>query len=33
MLPKDSKLIPVIQHTAGWRLVTQDKVGVIYARD
>ena len=33
MLPKDSKLIPVIQHTPGWRLVAQDKVGVIYARD
>ena len=32
MLPKDSKLIPVIQHTPGWRLVARDKVGVIYAR-
>ena len=32
MLPKGSKLIPVIQRTPGWRLVAQDKVGVIYAR-
>ena len=33
MLPKESKLIPVIQQSPGWRLVARDKVGVIYARD
>jgi len=32
MLPKESKLIPVIQRTPGWRLVAQDKVGAIYER-
>jgi hypothetical protein len=32
MLPLGSKLIPVIQHRPGWRLVARDKVGVIYER-
>jgi hypothetical protein len=32
MLPNDSKLIPVVQRTPGWRLVARDNVGVIYER-
>ena len=32
ILPKDSKLIPVIQRLPDWRLVASDKVGVIYER-
>jgi hypothetical protein len=32
MLPVESKLIPVIQRTPGWRLIASDKVGVIYER-
>jgi hypothetical protein len=32
ILPRESKLIPVIQRSPEWRLVAADKVGVIYAR-
>jgi hypothetical protein len=32
ILPNDSKLIGLLQHSPDWRLVTRDKVGVIYAR-
>ena len=32
ILPKDSKLIAVIQQAPGWRLIAQDKVGVVYER-
>ncbi len=32
MLPKDSKLIPVIAQLPDWRMVARDKVGVIYER-
>jgi hypothetical protein len=32
MLPRDSKLIPVIRRSPGWRLVASDKVGAIYER-
>jgi len=32
ILPKDSKLIALIQRSPDWRLVARDKVGVIYAR-
>ena len=32
MLPNDSKLIPVVQRTPGWRVVARDNVGVIYER-
>ena len=32
ILPKESKLIPVIQRLPDWRLVARDKVGVVYER-
>ena len=31
ILPNNSKLIPVLDRTPGWRRIRQDKVGVIYA--
>ena len=33
MLPNGNKLSRVIESTPGWRLVAEDKVGAIYARD
>ena len=32
ILPNQSKLVPVIQRSPGWRLVARDRVGVIYER-
>ena len=32
MLPKDSKLVPVLDHDAGWRLLVHGNVGSIYVR-
>jgi len=32
MLPKESKLIPVLDRSPGWRLLRRDKVGAIYVR-
>jgi hypothetical protein len=33
MLPKESRLIPVLDHTPGWRLLRRDNVGSIYVRN
>ena len=32
ILPNESKLIRVLDHTPGWRLIRRDKVGAIYVR-
>src|SRR4051812_42582396 len=32
ILARDSKLIPVLDRTPGWRKIRQDKVGAIYVR-
>ena len=32
ILGKDSKLIPLLDRSPGWRKIKQDKVGAIYVR-
>jgi hypothetical protein len=32
ILPNESKLVPVIRHSPGWRQIARDRVGVIYVR-